>query len=248
MKDLRELYILGKPIDTKFGKVRFLKYHEYANNIESIQLISMNVLHIYYQYKKINKGDNPEINEEIENIKEHSLFEVALSIDYFIEAYLKIYRLVLDVEGGETEHIDNKIKEIFENEDNFMLMRSIVMDMNLIKEEEVNPNPEIQEYIEAGRELERANAEKQSFSDIASSIVVGSGLTYEDVANMSVLQVYATYYRIAQMQSYSTTVLYSTVAEKVKVDAWNKHIDLFETKKAGMKMSEFNKKYGSLFG
>lgn len=266
----RELYIFGKPIETNLGKVRFLTYEEYLVNIQELSMISLNVLHIYYQYRKMFDENDVESMKAIESIKDESLYSIVLQTDNFREAYIKIFGLVLEendtnstwsellLKSLEEDKISEESEEsitplmkalelIFSNEELFMYYRELVMDMNMLSESEVSQDKIVQEFIEKSNRAKQKNSEKQSVIDLASSVVVGSGIFYEDLARMSVLQIYATYYRIGAMKSYDTTILFSTVSEKVTIEAWNKSIDLFERQSAGIKASEFNSTFGGLF-
>jgi len=243
--DNRDFYIFGKPIDTKFGKIRFLTYVEYIENIADLNAMALNNLHYFYQYKKYfeqtkrSQDEQREVDEFLDIIKNEKLYKIVMSNNQNIISYKKILSLVL-------ENVEN-IQEILSNEDDFLYIRNLILDMQMIQEEEVSENPEIQEFIDASKEQKSLNSEKQTFSDIISSIVVGTGMPYKEVVEMTVLQVYSTYYRIGQFRSYDTTTLFATVSSDVSIEAWNKTIDLFKTEKAGMKMSEFKKKYGGLF-
>jgi len=236
----KDLFITGKPILTPYGNVRFLTYYEYISQISNLSTISMNVLHIYYMYKKhADESRDKKFIQLVEGIKEESLYNLVKENEMFKKSYLEVFRLLF-----ESESIPDAI---FEEEKAFDECREIIMQMNMLKEEEVSSNPEIQMFINNGNSA-RGTGEKQSFTDLISSVVVGSFKSYEEVCNMTVLQVYATYYRIGQMKNYDTTVLYSTVAEKVNIEDWNKHIDLFEDKKSGIDKKSFAKTYGNLFG
>jgi len=65
---------------------------------------------------------------------------------------------------------------------------------------------------------------------------------------MTVLQVFATYYRIAAMKNFDASVTLATIPtdKKHEIESWAKSIDLFETQRSGMNMKEFNKQFGSL--
>ncbi len=243
MRNDKDSYISGIPIDTELGRVAFLKYHEYINHQFELRLISMNVLHIYYFYKERFKEEtDPETLETIEAIKDQKLISIVLSENSFFEAYVKVFKKVLlDNED------DQIIRKIFEDEDMFLGLRNLILDMNAIVEEEVSPNPEIQEFIEADREQKAIESGKVTLNDIMSSIVAWTGFTYNELIEMTVFQVKATYRRIAQLKSYDTSTLFATVAENVKIEHWGGHIDLFEIETSGTKMSEFNKKFGNLF-
>lgn len=243
--DIRDLYIFGKPIKTKFGRIRFLTYVEYIENLGDLSVMSLNSLHYFYQYKKYfeqtkrNQKDQQEVDELLESIKKEKLYNLVISNEQNLESYMRILSLVL-------EDKDN-LQNIFESEESFLYIRNLILDMQMIQEEEVSENPEIQEFIDASKEQKSLGSEKQTLSDIVSSIVVGAGISYKEIAEMTVLQVYSTYYRIAQFRSHDTTTLFATVSNDVSIEAWNKSIDLFKTEKAGMKMSDFKKNYGNLF-
>ncbi|MFS0643676.1 hypothetical protein [Siminovitchia sp. 179-K 8D1 HS] len=241
MRNDKEHYIFGKPVDTSVGKVRFLKYHEYIDHQEKMGLMSMNVLHIYYAYKnQFKREKDKEILESIEMVKEQSLYNLVLSNEDFFEAYVTIFEIVLS--ENKTD-INSILKQIFQDEELFMSMRSLVLEMNMTIEEEVSPNPEIQKAIERSRRVKQKESPKQSISDMASSIFIATGKDYDEISNMTVLQFYASYFRLNQFKSYDTTSLFATVAEKVSIEAWNKHINLFERESDTIDKDKFIKQF-----
>ena len=241
----KDSFILGEPIKTEVGTIRFLKYREYIHNLPELSLMAMNTLHIYYynrnQYDKKFQLDDPEIIKFLSDLKSAKLIEIILSDRIMLESYIKIFSLVID-------NCDEELLEmIFRDEELFMRVRDLILSMQMLSESEVSPNEEIQSFIDASREIKQQEAEKQTYSDILSTIVVGTGIDYDIVLNWNVLRVYATFYRISAFKNSDVTALFATVTDKVQFETWQKHIDLFEKEKAGMKMSEFNKKFGSLF-
>lgn len=244
--DDKDYYIFGLPVKTEFGEARFLTYLEYLQNLAELSSMSQNVLHIYYQYKnhydsmKIDDETKQQIEESLEVLKKESLYNIVTGKEDLEDDYRKIFKLVIEN--------DEVINMIFSNEELFMSFRKLVLDMNMMTESLVSPNPEIQKGIERSRRVKQAaNKDKQSFSDIVSSIVVGAGILPQHVAHMTVLQVYSTYYRISRFQNYTTSTLFATVAEKVEIESWSAHIDLWEKEKDGMDKSEFDKKFGNIF-
>jgi len=132
------------------------------------------------------------------------------------------------------------------NSNNFDYYRKLIMDMNCVKEEKINPNPEIQKWIEKSKKF-KESGEKLEFSDIVSSVVGYNGLSYNDINEMTIYQLYMTFQRIGQIKGYDTSTLFATVAEKVDVQSWCKHIDLFEEEAHGISRENFDKKIGSIF-
>lgn len=238
----KNFFIFGEPVETEFGVMRFLTYREYLTNLSEIGLISQNTLHIYYSFKKQLTAlkASESAFKELEELKEAELLEIVLSTQQLLNAYLKIFKLVFD--GNE----DMQYNKIFENSENFKFVRSLFMDMNIVVEEKVSPNEEIQRAIERSRRLKQQTSQEQTFVDIVTSIVASTSNSFEDVCNMSVFQVYSIYARIGAIFNYQTSTLFATVAEKVNIESWNKHIDLFESESDVISKSDFDKKFGGL--
>lgn len=244
--DEKEFYIFGLPVQTEFGEVRFLTYLEYLQNLAELSAMSQNVLHIYYQYRdlyikaKLSQEEKEQTEKFLEELKEQTLFDIVMSSEGYKESYKKIFNLVID-----NEEI---VAMIMKHEELFMNFRKLVLDMNMLNESLVSPNEEIQKGIERSRRVKiAANKDKQTFGDIVSSITVGSGILPKDVASMTVLQVYSIYYRISKFQNYSASTLFATVAEKVEIESWSAHVNMWEQESDSMEKSEFDKKFGGMF-
>lgn len=234
----REFYIFGEPIETKLGKVRFLTYKEYLLHIQELSMMSLNVLHIYYQYKKMIDKKDEDALTTVELIKEENLYNIVTSTQNLFESYIKVFDLVFDSE--------EMIAKVFDSEDSFMQYRELVLDMQVTVEDEVNPNSEIQKGIEMSKQLKQQNSEKQTFTDIVSSIVAGTSNSFEDVCNMTVYQVYAVFYRLGAIKSYDTETLFATVSSDIKISSWSRNIDLFNRETSAIKKKDFDKTYGGL--
>ena len=239
----KNLFIFGEDVLTDFGVMRFLTYREFLQNANDLQLIAQNTLHIYYHYKNQLKDAraSKEEFEALKELKDIDLYEIVVSTKQILNAYLKIFQLVFD----RNENLP--LEQVFSSPENFHFIRKLVMDMNVLTEEKVSPNEEIQSAIERSKRVKQNNSgEKQSFVDIVTSIVASTNNTFEDVCNMNVFQVYAIYARVGAIFNYQTTTLFATVAEKVNIESWNKHIDLFKVEDDSMSKEEFNGKFGSL--
>lgn len=241
---LRESYIYGEAIKAELGEIRFLTHKEYIMNIHFLSTMSLNVLHIYYQYRnmfikqKPNKEEMVDIELFLEGFKKQSLYKIVMSDESIANSYYKIFQLAIGDEDS--------IEKIFDSEELFMQYREIILDMNMVIEDEVSPNPEIQKGIEQSRLLKSSGGEKQTTTDIVTSIVAGTSNSFSDVCNMTVLQVYSIFYRLNAIKTYDTTTLFATVSSDVKIESWSKHIDLFSKETSGIKKKDFDKQYGSL--
>lgn len=250
----KDEFIFGLPIETEFGKVRFLTYLEYLRNLEALSYMNQNVLHIYYQYKSyydkvfMPQEEKDLILNSLEELKTKKLFELVVDNDNYRESYEIIFKLAFSENNFTEENYKVLFEHLFSDEESFMRIRKLVLEMQVMTEIEVSPNPEIQKGIERSRRVKQANQKQgTTYSDIVSSIVVGTGIHPKEIADMSVLLVYSIYYRIGQFQNYNTSTLFATVAEKVQIDSWNKHIDLFEEESNVIDKKDFENKFGSMF-
>ncbi|MFJ7915851.1 MULTISPECIES: hypothetical protein [unclassified Lysinibacillus] len=238
----KNLFIFGETVNTKFGSIRFLTYREYLSHAAEINLIAQNSLHIYYNYRNQLKeamADESSLKALME-IKEADLLEIVLSTRQLLNAYLKIFQLVFD--GNE----EKQYEIIFESSESFHFVRRLIMDMNVITEDKVSPNEEIQRAIERSRRFKQQSSQEQTFVDIVTSIVASTSNSFDDVCRMNIFQVYAIYARVGAIYNYQTSTLFATVAEKVNIESWNKHIDLFKLEDDVISKNEFDKKFGGL--
>lgn len=235
MMNIKEFYILGLPIKTEIGECHFLKVKEYPDYFMDLQVVSLTKDHLINKYSELNKDGS--LTEFIEEISKRELFELAVTIPELQESY---FRLFTKVFGN-----DEFLSEI--TTDNFNIYRKLIMDMNFVKEEIINPNPEIQKAIERSKRVKAAEGEPMEFADIVSSVVGFNGLTYQNINEFTIYQLYMTFHRIAQIKNYDTSTLFATVSDKVKVDNWSKHIDLYAEEKHFISQDEFKKNAGSLF-
>lgn len=235
MQNIPEFYILGRPVETEIGECSFITVGEFPEYFAALQLMAMSKDEIIYNYTKINKGG--ELDNLIFDLKQNELFEIVFLLPEFIEAYTKVFIRVFNNEDIYLL-IDNK---------NFYDIRSTILLMNCQKEDKINPNPEIQKAIERSRRVKNQENGNIAFSDIVTSIVGFNGLTYENINNMTIYQLYMTYYRIAQIKGYDTSTLFATVSsEKINIESWSKHINLFEEEKHVISHDEFKKTTGKV--
>jgi len=233
--DIPEFYILGLPIETEIGECQFIKVKDYPDYFNDLQIISLSKDHLIYKYGQLNK--NGKLDEFIAELNKLTLFEIATNLPELQQSY---YRVLVKVFN--TEEV---LKHI--HQDNFDNFRKLIMTMNCLKEEEINPNPEIQRALERSRRVKAQEKEKLTFADMCSSVVGFNGLTYQDINEFTIYQLYMTYYRIAHIKNYDTTTLFKTVSNDVKIDSWSKHINLFEEENHFIDYKKFKKQTGSVF-
>ncbi|ASB89384.1 hypothetical protein OZL92_16750 [Bacillus sonorensis] len=214
----QELFILGIPVDTPIGKCHFLKMKDYNDYAAYLNLIKMSKNEIVYRYSQLNK--NGELNELIEEMKKLPLFDIVNQLPNFNEAYSEVFQKVFQNEG------------IFEliDRDNFISIRKLIIEMHCLKEEKISPNPEVQRRIEQSKRLKRQEQELLEVYDMISSIMAFTGVPYKEIAEMTMYQMYMTFYRIDRIKDYDTSILFATVSPEAgkNIKHWSEHVDLFE--------------------
>lgn len=229
--DVEEFYILGLPVKTDIGYCHFLKVKDYPKLYNDLQIFSLTKWHYVHKLMELNKD-----NKEAERLKDLTLAQIVHSIDEIRRVYEKVFaHFFQDV---------NAFSKI-QTEQEFDYYRGLILKLSCIKEEEVNPNPEIQKWIEKSRRVKSQQGEKMSFADIVTSVSALKGISYEEINEMTLYQLYMDFYRIASKIDYDTGTLFATVStEEVKIEGWNKHIDMFEKEKHGLTREEFSKVAG----
>ncbi len=236
MNVMKMRYILGEPIDTEIGKCNFIKVKDYPKYITDLQIISLSKDNLYYKYSQLNK--NGKLDDFLKELKGLTLYETVVSIKDLSEAYFRVFLKVFD-----SEEIISEITP-----ENFDFYRNLIMGMNCVKEERINPNPEIQKAIERSKRVKSQDGENLEFADMATSIIAFSSKGYKDLADMTVYQFYMTFYRIAQIKSYDTSTLFATVAgDKVNIENWSKTIDLYEEDSHAISEKEVSEKSKGIF-
>ncbi|MFO1442800.1 hypothetical protein KDN24_06175 [Bacillus sp. Bva_UNVM-123] len=235
MIDIKEFYILGEPIDTEIGKCHFIKVKEYPDYFMDLQVVALTKNHIISKYSELNKDNS--LDEFINELNKVDLYDIAIGIPDIAISYKRLFNKVFQEE------------DIFQfiTKHTFDSYRKLILTMSCLKEEIVNPNPEIQRALERSRRVKSKDGEKLEFADIVTSIVGYNGLTYDDIKKFTLYQFYMTYYRIAQFKNYDTSTLFATVAaDKVNIESWSKHINLFEDEKHSMSYGEFTNSISSV--
>lgn len=235
MNDEQEFYILGLPIKTEIGTCRFLKVKEYPRYYRYLQTMAISKLQIIYNVHKMNKPKKPELDRLIERLNELSLYEIVVQDSELFSAYFNVMTKVFN-----DVYVMNKI-----DSNNFMYYRNLVLTMNCMKEKKINPNPEIQKFIEMKERL--TNTEEIAFADIVSSVSLYK--SYSEINNLTIYQLYMTFHRIGQFKNHDITALFATVPsdKKIQIESWSKHIDLFRDEEFGMSREKFKEKIGGIF-
>lgn len=206
----KSFFILGNPIDTKIGKIRFLKVPEYPTLVEYVPYLQLQRFEIMRLIRE--KLGNDYLNM----CRKDNLFTLIIRLRNkfnFYNKFRELFQLCFD---------DDVIDKINTNEE-FEYYKDLIMEMNVIKKEDKNPNPEIQMYIDYKKKLNEARGGNVDFESIYTSIEIFTGLNPLD---MTIYKFFMSFYRIGQFKKYDAGILYSTIDTSFNVEEWFNIIEL----------------------
>lgn len=230
MQNVLDFYILGLPIDTDIGQCHFLQVKDYPDYYIHLQVIGITQYELLKSY-----GDDKSFDKATLSIlKQLTLYEMIMTSDEITKYYEELFAFVFK---------NPDAFKLIKAED-FMQYRSLLLQMNGIKEKKFNPNPIIQKWIEKSQKFhDSLNADKLTLADMVTSVAIASGTAYNQVNEMTMYQLYMSFHRVAHIKNYDTMTLFATVStEKIDIQSWCKHIDLFVEENYGLSRSSYDTK------
>lgn len=242
-----EAMILGNPIVTPFGKIRFYNYQEYVSNIEELTMMSFSILKFYYLYRAHMKelGASQKELVELKKMQEIELFDFVLANKEVLAAYIKVINDLVEP----NEVYDFSQAETFFKMDanDFYMLRQIILHMNLLKEEKLSPSPRVQDQLDKGKAFRAKGKDAPNTDTILSSIFVATGVPYQELSKMTAYQIISTYHRIHAFSDFMISSLFATVSPDVELMSWDINSEVMKDEEHGMSQDEFNQKIGGLF-
>ncbi|ULN54907.1 hypothetical protein [Bacillus subtilis] len=216
MNELKDFFFLGKPIQTEIGEIDFIRLKDYPLYTKELSMLRMNKKSLIKEYSRFNEDGS--LDPFIIEMKKRDLYEIVHSVlPDFHEAYFKVFSKVLI----------NKDSLSLIGTHNFPRLRKLILDMHCITEDKVVDNDELQEFHDISKSLKQQDSQSD-LKDIVSCVAAFNGYTYEEISEMTMYQLYLSFYRMAEVMNYNTTTLFATVSPDVKVSDWSSHINLYK--------------------
>lgn len=225
MDNIKELYCLGKPLETELGEIHFIKVGDYDKLMRFVPYINMDKNELLMSIAKYDK----EIAIAIKDVPYISIIKELKDVFEVYNMFQELFILVFDRDCFEEIGTDEQFEEYLK----------LICEMNCLQREEKNSNPEIQYFMNLKKQLEKQKSNNGvSFESIYTSVWIECGNSPDD---MTIYQMYALFNRIGQIKNYETTILYSTVSGEVKVEPWYRHVDLMNNKEQKTTLEEFSR-------
>lgn len=213
MLDVKELYVLGQPIETDIGNLHFVKVKDYPKLLRYVPYLDAEKYEVLKAIAKIDRG----IAESIKDVPFVTLITELQGVFELYDMYEEMFLFLFK------EDTFSKIK----TDEELNYYKKLIRKMNSLPYEEKNPNPEIQYFIDLKKMYDKQKSNGGlTFEAIYTSVWTQTGLCPDSI---TIYQMYALFSRIGQFKNYDTTTLYNTASGQVKIDPWYKHIDLIET-------------------
>lgn len=201
--------------------------------------------------------DNDEFNEcsniilysknhfNIDDIEQYKLLDILISVfnEEAIKKLTQLFSLVLrkDVSfiiadnyygfriDDTNDYCDFRINNNIINSDNYDTVREIILKQNILFEPKVFKNKLVQQWAEKVLEARRKNGVKITMEDMITTVKVYEGISYEEVANMSLYQLYADFKRISKLMGYEKDITFLAAGADIKnIEHYAEEVDMFE--------------------
>lgn len=103
------------------------------------------------------------------------------------------------------------------------------MKQNLLHEPKVFKNKLVQEWAEKTLKARQKNGVKYGIEDVITTVKNYSGITYQEVMEQTIYQVYADFQRINKLKDYDVAVSFKCAgAEKIKIPYFAEELNMFK--------------------
>jgi len=223
---ISEFRILGLPEKTKYGVIKQMKVIDYPKITshlallkKSCQKIKINILNIF-----MSGTDNKDaIKEFRQELKDNELV-------YFIrENVLGLKNDIYEIIDYMFEEYDEDLIDvIFSSDAEWDKFRKFILKLNGFtinpEDERVKPKSQLELMFDlAEKVMEEKKGNVTDFHAMYTSILVETGMTPDEINNLTINQFFSVFRRIGKFKRYETTTLFKTVdsSGKIKIIPWS---------------------------
>lgn len=225
MENIKELYILEKPIKTRIGYIHPTLVGEYDKLVQFDGVLNLDKTALVNHFIELTNQDN-NFQPFLDIVRELDMFNFILlcGVDEYKGSFL------YDLYAKYRELFEFAFKEdvflLIENNKEFNEYINIIRDINSIKYEPTSPNPEVERRNQLRRKLDSMKGDNVTFEDMFTSVCAGLNKLPSEVNKMTVYSFYKIFQRIGQFKNYDTNVLFATVSSEAKIEPWYKSTEV----------------------
>ena len=223
----QQFRIIGQSEETVYGNIKPFYIKQYRDISKYLPMLknscnkNKNDL-LALAIKTIdNKDDIAEFKELVKD-KEYVFF-LKNNVFQIKNNLLELLKLVVD-----EDNVDKVVKKVLKNDEQWNRFRKTILEINGFDIDDVEverPKSDKELMYEMANEvMKEKKGQTVDFHAIYTSIVVKSGLTPNQINDLTIFQFFSVYRRIQKFMDYNTTTLYKTVDSKgnIKVVPWSK--------------------------
>jgi hypothetical protein len=160
--------------------------------------------------------------------------QLKLTIEELIEKLSKLFSLVTQktVNFISSDQIEGFIVDNTNiiSTHNYDEIRKIIMKQNLMFDQKVYKDPLVQEWANKVLLSRQKKNAKITLEDMITTVKSYQGITYQQIMEQTIYQLYADFYRIGQIMQFEQASLFSTVSmEKITIEYFAQNIDMFKS-------------------
>lgn len=220
MENIKQFYILGQPIETKLGTIRFIKVKEYPQFAELLGYLLIEKNELLNQFKKLSQLDES-MKILYDFLKDRTMFEFIKTIRDYNMNFFGLYQIY----EGHVELFkfcfNEDVFDKIETDKEFEYYKELILEMNAIPYEKPNPNPEIERFNKMKRWLNHNKGESITFEAMYTSVWAYLG---ECPDELTLYQFHKLFERIAQFKNFDISSISAMFSEKPKIEWWFKDL------------------------
>ena len=246
-----DFLIFKEPLEVREGDATFPIYPlgvvEYYKNSNLFMVLSVTVNYLLQQID----SKEVKLRNHVKNTTKN--FDVVTSNAITLEQLIKLLSLLShkdEVDFLIQKNKDNliylEIDGFIIDRDNYDMIRNSIIQANSLKLPKQAATKELQEWFDKTRNYK--NKEKgATLTDIATTIVAVTGLTFDNIKDMSIYQINHLIGRINKVKQYEAEVQFiSAGASDIKLTNYLEHITDEVEEKLSTSLSEVKTKLGSI--
>lgn len=244
INNIREFYILERPIKTDIGNLHHTKVINYPELMEFAGVLMFDKVDLRTWIVKMKRQITQQLKISSDLIEREYLHRYFKSLEEtmklanelelfdFIKFYSEdcfsqtpFYSLYLENKRMFEFFFKDDVFDNIKTSKEYEYYLELIRDVNCIDYEKANPNPNIERRNIVRRLMKKSDGEAIDFESMVTSIEVETGL---DAFNMSVYRFNKIFERIGQFKEYEMTKLYRLFSSEVKISSWAKIIEKTE--------------------
>lgn len=199
LENIKDLYIFGQPIDTRIGKMHFIKFNDYPLLMQFSYYLDVQKFEIitFLEKKQLPMA-------RFIYLKNLSFLELIKVLKNDIELYQVFKALFILC-------FEEDVFDLIEDDEEFDYYRDLIKEINVINTVRKNPNPEIEKF----NTYERIYNKSKGMDITLESIITSVWTLGINPFELPIYSVYALFNRLSNFKKYDASIIGSILGGKM---------------------------------